>query len=247
MVFPFSCYFTTHSLLYLLSTIGLMFLILAVNIGLFTCSCIVIIKHACKVRQLKRKKSDRQAQRNSLMFAKKACKMNCGLLGIICLLGLPNIVVYGVTLLELFFLQSCTLQDILLFIVQAYYIFQGLILFLLVTVPNSDLRNQWKKLLCGCIMKNCQASSRQELHEHAKNRTNKTNKMAQGISKGQHQDENMEELHVTNTHTSHNIVKNTNTLHVNMLDHHQQTSYSIHVVQNSTVNYQVLVSLPIYN
>ena len=145
--------------------------------------------------------------------------MNCGLLGIICLLGIPIVLLYGVAFL-LFFLQSRTIQDILRYISQAYNAFQGFILFLLVTVPNSDLRNQWKKLLCDCIMKKCQASSRQELHEHAKNRMNKTIKMAQGISKGQHQDENMEELHVTNTHTSHNIVKNTNTLHVNMLDHH---------------------------
>ena len=176
-----------------------MFLILAVNIGIFTCSCIVIVKHACKVRQLKRK--NRQAQQNLLMFAKKACKMNCGLLGIICILGLPFLFVFlfGVVLL-LAFPQSCTFQDILSFITQAYYTFQGFILFLLLTVPNSDLRNQWKKLLCDCIMKKCQASSRQELHEHAKNRMNKTSKMAKGISEGQHQDENMEELHATDTH-----------------------------------------------
>ena len=102
-----------------------------------------------------------------------------------------------------------------------YNAFQGFILFLLVTVLNSDLRNHWKKLLCGCIKKKRQASSRQDkLREHAINRMNKTSKMAQGISESQHQDENMEELHDTDTHTSHNIVKNTNTLHVNMLDHH---------------------------
>ena len=181
-----------------------MFLILTVNIELFTCSCIVIIKHACKVRQLKRKKSDRQAQQSLLIFAKNVCKMNCGLLGIICLLGLPNVLLYGATLLLPFlqsFLQSLTFSNILIFITQAYDAFQGFILFLLLTVPNSDLRNQWKKLLCGCIMKKHQASSRQELHEHAKNRMNKTIKMAQGISEGQHQDENMEELHVTDTHT----------------------------------------------
>ena len=179
-----------------------MFLILTVNIGLFTCSCIVIIKHACKVRQLKRKKSDGQAQQNLLMFAKRACKMNCGLLGIICLLGIPNIVLFGVILLA-GILQSRTFTNILLFITEANIAFQGFILFLLLTVPNSDLRNQWKKLLCDCIMKKCQASSRQELHEHAKNRMNKTSKMARGISEGQHQDENMEELHDTDTHTHH--------------------------------------------
>ena len=196
-----------------------MFLILTVNIGLFTCSYIVIIKNACKVRQLKRKKSDRQAQQNLQILAKKACKRNCGLLGITCLLGIPILVLFGVNLLAIF-LQSRTFSDISLFISQAYIAFQGLILFLLLTVPNSDLRNQWKKLLCDCIMKKCQASSRQELHEHAKKRMNKTSKTAQGIAEGQHQDENMEELHVTDTHTSHNIVKNTNTLHVNMFDHH---------------------------
>ena len=106
------------------------------------------------------------------------------------------------------------------YIFQLYIAFQGSILFLLITVLNSDLRNQWIKLICGCIKKKCQASSRQELREHAINGMNKTSKMAQGISEGQHQDENMEERHVTDTHTSHNIVKNTNTLHVNMLDHH---------------------------
>ena len=177
-----------------------MFLILTVNIGLFTCSCIVIVKHACKVQQPKRKKSDRQAQQNLLMFAKKVCKKKTyGLLGIICLLGLPNVVLYGMTF-TVDFLQSRTFPNILFFITQAYNVLQGFILFLLLTVPNSDLRNQWIELLCGCIKKKRQASSRQELHEHAINRMNKTSKMAQGISEGQHQDENMEELRVTDTH-----------------------------------------------
>ena len=198
--FPFRCYYTTNSLLYYMPIIGLMFLILAVNIGIFTCSCIVIIKHACKVRQMKRKKSDRQAQQSLLTFVKKACKMNCGLLGIICLLGLPNIVLNGMTVLP-FFLESRIFRDILRYITQAYNTFQGFILFLLLTVLNSDLRNQWKKLICDCITKKCLASSRQELHEHAKNRMNKTNTTAQGISEGQHQDENMEELHATDKHT----------------------------------------------
>ena len=171
--------------------------------------------------------------------------MNCGLLGIICLLGLPTGVLFGVSYIVPLLTSSIFTYISVLFLL-TYNAFQGFILFLLVTVLNSDLRNQWKKLLCGCIKKKRQASSRQDkLREHAINRMNKTSKMAQGITEGQHQDENMEELHDTDTHTSHNIVKNTNTLHVNMLDHHQQTSYS--KVQNSTVNYQVLVSQPILN
>ena len=169
-------------------TSGLVAVLLAVNIGLFTCSCIVIFKHACKVRQLKRKKSDRQAQQNILMSAKKACKMNCGLLGIICLLGLPMFVLYEV-LYTLDQVQLGTFELLATLFFQAYYAFQGFILFLLLMLLNSDLRNQWKKLLCGCIKKKREASSRQKLREHAINRTNKTSKMAQGISEGQHQDD----------------------------------------------------------
>ena len=176
-----------------------MLVILAVNIGLFTCSCIVIIKHACKVRQLERKKLDRQAHQN--IFAKKACKMNCGLLGIICLLGLPTGVLFGVSYIVPLLTSSIFTYISVLFLL-TYNAFQGFILFLLVTVLNSDLRNHWKKLLCGCIKKKRQASCRQDkLREHAVNRMNKTSKMAQGITEGQHQEENMEKLHVTDTHT----------------------------------------------
>ena len=168
-----------------------MLVILAVNIVIFTCSSAVIVKHKCQVRQLKRKKADRETQQDVLMLVKRACKRNCGLLGIICLLTIPIIVLYGRTAIPSTLpLNLFTLISIC--ILQLYVALQGLILFLLIS--NSDPINQCLKLICDCIKKKRQASSRQELREHAINRTNKTSKMAQGISEDQHQDENMEEF-----------------------------------------------------
>ena len=84
--------------------------------------------------------------------AKQICKMICALTGIVCLLGLPMLSLYGGVIL-IIFVRDRTVLNILLWLLEMYYAFQGFILFVLITAIDSDLRKKCLQLICGCIKK----------------------------------------------------------------------------------------------
>ena len=118
-------------------------IIVIFNIITFVCSCVVVIK--VKVQHEKMKRSGGKSDKKLTMSTKTACKLLVFLTGILCLLGLPWIAIAGAHL----FLQEKVTH--LLFI--TYHSLQGFVLYIFFTVINSELRNQWLKLLCRCWVK----------------------------------------------------------------------------------------------
>ena len=98
------------------------------------------------------KKAGGQTEQSTATSAKQICKMISGLAGIVCLLGLPTFSLYGVVIL-IIFVRDHTVLSILLWLQQMYYVFQGFILFVLITAIDSDLRKKCLYLICSCIKK----------------------------------------------------------------------------------------------
>ena len=122
------------------------------NIITFVCSCVVVIK--LKVQHKKMKASGGQSDKKITMSTRRACKLLVSLTGILCLLGLPWIAIGGAYLS----LQG-TVTHILFTV---YHSLQGFLLFIFFTAINPELRNQWIKLLCRCLIKKKHSS----LHRH---------------------------------------------------------------------------------
>ena len=118
-------------------------IIIIFNIITFVASCVVVIK--VKVQHEKMKASGGQSDKKLPMSTRKACKLLVSLTGILCLLGLPLVTVAGANI----FLQRTVFQLLVTF----YFSLQGFLLFIFFTAINSELRNQWIKLLCSCWVK----------------------------------------------------------------------------------------------
>ena len=124
-----------------------MLIIQVLNIGIFISCCIAVIRHKVKM-----KKAGGQTEQRTASSAKQICKMIGGLAGIVCLLGLPMLVMFGGAILTKL-VKHPTALTILLWLLQIYYVFQGFALFVLITAIDSDLRKKFSQLLCGCIRK----------------------------------------------------------------------------------------------
>ena len=133
-----------------------MLIILLINIGIFIRSCIAVIRH--RIKQVKMKKAGGQTEQSTATSAKQICKMICALAGIVCLLGLPMFSLYGGAIL-IIFVRDPTVLNILLWLLEMYFTFQGFILFVLITAIDSDLRKKCLQLICGCIKKRNIATS----------------------------------------------------------------------------------------